>query len=65
MLLAKCWIRVGIIRIIRIDTPTGSPLLHFYAWRAAVDSFVKPDKLVIIVQTHSVSSLVCTIGDMV
>jgi hypothetical protein len=52
----KCLIRVRIIRIIRIDTLAGSPLLHSHTWRAAVDTFVKPVKFVIIVRLHSVSA---------
>lgn len=52
----KCLIGVGIIRIIRIDTSTGSPLLHSHTWRAAVDTFVKPVKFVIIVRLHSVNA---------
>jgi hypothetical protein len=60
----KCRNHVGIIRIIRIDTLAGSPLLISHTWRAAVDIIVKPLKFVIIVQLHSVSAS-DTIGSVV
>ena len=55
---------VRIIRTIRIDTSTGSPLLNFHTWRAAVGIIVKPLKFVILVRLHSVSAS-NTIGGMV